>query len=75
MDRSKEIVNHKTGQHINTITGLWRHLKVTLPRNLWGRKHLNGFLQRFVFLRWCKATNKHPFDEFLKLAGTVYNPL
>lgn len=65
----------QSGQHTNTIEGLWRHLKAYITAYNRRKVFFNGYVQKFIFLRWCKANGKNAFVEFLKLAGTMYDPL
>lgn len=64
-----------TGEHTNTIEGLWRHLKSSVPEYNRRSHFFNGYVQKFIFLRWCKANNLNPFLQFMKFAGQLYNPL
>lgn len=64
----------ESGQHTNSIEGLWRHLKESLPAFNRRKVFFNGYIQKFIFLRWCKERNKTPFVEFVKYAGMLYDP-
>lgn len=34
-----------------------------------------GYLSKFMFFKQCKALNIDPFTEFLRIAGSLYNPI
>lgn len=61
-------------QHTNTIEGLWRHLKASLPIYNRRKIYFMGYIQKFIFLRHCKANGKNKFFEFCKYAGSLYDP-
>lgn len=62
-----------TRYRTNTIEGLWRHLKVSLPVYNRRKDFFSGYIQKYIFLKWCKANEKCPFTEFLYFAGQLYN--
>jgi len=64
-----------TNQHTNTIEGLWRHAKYSLPQYHKKKTFIVGYLSKFMFLKQCKALNIDPFTEFLRIAGSLYNPI
>lgn len=64
-----------TNQHTNTIEGLWRHAKYSMPQYHKKKTFIAGYLSKFIFLKQCKALNIDPFTEFLRIAGSLYNPI
>ncbi|XP_073814310.1 uncharacterized protein [Musca autumnalis] len=74
VNHSLHFVDPKTGWHTNGIEGLWRHLKVSLSAYNRRKIFFNGYVQRFIFFRWCKANKKDPLLEFFRFAGQLYNP-
>lgn len=74
VNHSVSFKDAESGQHTNSIEGLWRHLKESLPAFNRRKVFFNGYIQKFIFLRWCKERNKTPFVEFVKYAGMLYDP-
>lgn len=68
-------VDEESGQHTNTIEGLWRHLKASIPEYNRRKSFFNGYVQKFIFLRWCRSNSTAPFEEFLRFAGRMYSPV
>lgn len=75
VNHSVNFVDPISKQHSNTIEGLWRHLKASLPIYNRRKIYFNGYIQKFIFLRWCKANNKNKFVEFCRYAGSLYDPM
>lgn len=75
MNHSVAFVDEESGQHTNTIEGLWRHLKSSIPDYNRRKNFFNGYVQKFIFLRWCRANKTPPFEEFLRFAGAMYSPV
>ncbi|CAI6360002.1 unnamed protein product [Macrosiphum euphorbiae] len=60
-------VNYKdpeSGQHTNTIEGLWRQAKFSLPQFHRKKQFINGYLAKFMFQKMCKAQKLDPLVEF-----------
>lgn len=69
-------VNYKdpeSGQHTNTIEGLWRHAKFSLPQFHRKKQFIAGYLAKFMFHKMCKAQKLDPLVEFFKMAGSIYD--
>jgi len=62
----------ETHQHTNTIEGLWRHAKFSLPQYHRKKDFIGGYLAKYMFLKQIKNKND-ALIEFFKLAGHLYN--
>ncbi|CAI6358935.1 unnamed protein product [Macrosiphum euphorbiae] len=62
----------ETQQHTNTIEGLWRHAKFSLPQYHRKKDFIGGYLAKHMFLKQIKNKND-ALIEFFKLAGHLYN--
>jgi len=62
----------ETQQHTNTIEGLWRHAKFSLPQYHRKKDFIGGYLAKHMFLKQNKNKND-ALIEFFKLAGHLYN--
>lgn len=62
----------ETQQHTNTIEGLWRHAKFSLPQYHRKKDFIGGYLAKHMFLKQTKNKND-ALIEFFKLAGHLYN--
>lgn len=74
MNHSLHFKDPETGQHTNTIEGLWRHAKHSMPQYHRKKKFFFGYLSKYVFMKYCKSHNLDSLVEFYKLAGALYNP-
>jgi transposase-like protein len=63
----------ETDAHTNSIESSWRHAKEVVGSHNRQTEFIAGKLSKFLFLRACKAKNEDPFNEFCKLAGSLYD--
>lgn len=67
--------NPETGAHTNAIESSWRHAKVA--QATYGRRKsgIPGNLAKYMFFKHCAEKILDRTEEFLRLAGQLYNPL
>lgn len=68
-----KVFDPESGQHTNTIEGLWRHAKFSLPQFHRKKQFIAGYLAKFMFQKMCKAQKLDPLVEFFKMAGSIYD--
>ncbi|XP_036339366.1 uncharacterized protein LOC118748792 [Rhagoletis pomonella] len=74
VNHSIDFKDPDTEQHTNTIEGLWRHVKCSMPQYHRKKLFFNGYLAKFMFNRNCKNCDTDRLSTFLKMAGRLYNP-
>jgi len=73
VDHSINFKNPETiPNYTNTIEGLWRHAKFSLPQYHRKKDFIGGYLAKHLFLKQIKNKND-ALIEFFKLAGHLYN--
>lgn len=72
VNHSKTFVHPTTGAHTNTIEGLWKHAKDSLPRHNRAKKNFLGYLATFM-LRRKFADKEDGFASFMELVSKQFN--
>ena len=66
VNHSEAFKDPTTGAHTNTVEGMWRHAKASLPTYRRVKRNFPGYLAAFMFRRFCKARNLPPYEEFME---------
>ena len=71
VNHSVEFKNKETGAHTNTIEGLWRHAKLSIPPFNRQKNNFLGYLATFMLRRkW--RNDEDAFATFMKAAAIMY---
>ena len=74
VNHSLNFKDPETGAHSNNIESSWRAAKAITTSSGRRKSHIPGNLARYMFNKRCDSQKLDRTDEFLRLAGQLYDP-
>lgn len=74
VNRSLHFKDPETGAHTRSIESTWRAAKTTLSSSGRRKAHIPGNLARYLLNKRCEDLQLDRMEEFLRIAGQLYDP-